>query len=89
MCIRDSLANYGYEDTVLLPVPVTITPDFKPPLLGGSVPVKLKASWLICRRECIPQDGEFVLSVPVRGSTALNTSAFEATWKGSPKPVRC
>ena len=82
-----NLANYGYEDTVLLPVPVTITPDFKPPLLGGSVPVKLKASWLICRRECIPQDGEFVLSVPVRGSTALNTSAFEATWKGSPKDL--
>ncbi|MDP2367335.1 protein-disulfide reductase DsbD family protein [Rhodoferax sp.] len=82
-----NLANYGYEDTVLLPVPVTITPDFKPPLIGGSVPIKLKASWLICRKECIPQDGEFVLSVAVRGSTALNAAAFEATWKGSPKAL--
>ena len=26
-----TLANYGYEGTVLLPVPLTITPDFKPP----------------------------------------------------------
>src|SRR6476469_8225909 len=27
------LANYGYENTVMLPVPLTITPDFKPSLL--------------------------------------------------------
>src|SRR5690606_32398451 len=25
------LANYGYEGTVLLPVPLTITPDYQPP----------------------------------------------------------
>ena len=25
-----NLANYGYEGTVLLPVPLTVTPDFKP-----------------------------------------------------------
>ena len=80
-----NLANYGYEETVLLPVPVTITPEFKPPVLGGSVPVKLKASWLVCRKECIPQEGEFVLPVAVRGSTALNASAFDAAWKSSPK----
>jgi thiol:disulfide interchange protein/DsbC/DsbD-like thiol-disulfide interchange protein len=80
-----NLANYGYEETVLLPVPVTITPEFKPPVLGGSVPVKLKASWLVCQKECIPQEGEFVLPVAVRGSTALNASAFDATWKSSPK----
>ena len=80
-----NLANYGYEETVLLPVPVTITPEFKPQVLGGSVPVKLKASWLVCRKECIPQEGEFVLPVAVRGSTALNASAFDAAWKSSPK----
>jgi|CXWL01.1.fsa_nt_gi thiol:disulfide interchange protein DsbD len=82
-----NLANYGYENTVLLPVPVTITSDFKAPLIGGSVPVKLRASWLVCLKECIPQDGEFVLSVPVRGSTAFNTSAFDASWRSSPKAL--
>ena len=32
-----NLANYGYENTVLLPVPVTVAPDFKPApaLVGG------------------------------------------------------
>ena len=48
------LANYGYEGTVLLPVPLTITPDFKPSLLGSELQVKLKATWLVCRMECIP-----------------------------------
>ncbi len=26
-----TLINYGYEGTVLLPVPLTVTPEFKPP----------------------------------------------------------
>jgi len=82
-----NLANYGFEGSVLLPVPVTIGADFKPPLVGDGVPIKLRASWLVCRQECIPQDGEFVLSLPVRGSTAFNTAAFEASFKASPKPL--
>jgi DsbC/DsbD-like thiol-disulfide interchange protein len=41
------LVNYGYEGTVLLPVPLTITPDFKPSLLNPDLLVKLKASWLV------------------------------------------
>ena len=43
------LANYGYEGTVLLPVPLTITPEFKPSLLGSELQVKLKAQWLVCK----------------------------------------
>src|SRR6478735_3743007 len=49
-----TLANYGYEGTVLLPVPLTIGPDFKPSLLDADLTVKLKASWLVCKKECIP-----------------------------------
>ena len=49
-----TLANYGFEGTVLLPVPLTITPAFKAPLLSGDIEVKLKAAWLVCKRECIP-----------------------------------
>ena len=62
-----TLANYGYEGTVLLPVPLTIAPDFKPPLFASDLEVKLKASWLVCRKECIPEDGEFVLKIPAQG----------------------
>lgn len=79
------LVNYGYEGTLLLPVPLTITPDFKPPLLGNALTVKLRASWLICRTECIPEEGEFTLSIPLKGSTALDSTAFEAAVKAQPK----
>ena len=81
------LINYGYEGTVLLPVPLTITPDFKPSLLNPDLTVKLKASWLVCRKECIPEEGEFTLSVPVKGSTALNGAAFDAALAAQPQAL--
>jgi thiol:disulfide interchange protein DsbD len=82
-----NLANYGYEGTVLLPVPLTITPDFKPPLTGSTLDVKLKASWLVCRQECIPEEGEFAIQIPLKGSTAINSAAFDAAFKAQPRPV--
>lgn len=81
------LLNYGYDATVLLPVPLTISPAFKPSVLNADLEVKLKASWLVCRRECIPEEGEFVLHLPVHGSTAINGAAFETSFKAQPKPL--
>ena len=80
-----NLANYGYEGTVLLPVQLSIAPGFAP--LGGDLEVKLKASWLVCRKECIPEDGEFSMRLPVRGSTALHGAVFEAAWNAQPRPL--
>lgn len=82
-----NLLNYGYEGTVLLPVPLTITPDFKPSRLDRNIEIKLKASWLVCREVCIPEDGEFALQLPIRGSTALNSAAFEASFKAQPQAL--
>jgi len=79
-----NLTNYGFDGTVLLPVPLSITSAFKPSLLNNDLEIKLKANWLVCRLECVPQDGEFVLHVPVRGSTALNSAAFAASLKAQP-----
>ena len=81
-----SLANLGYEGTVLLPVPVTIGDGFRPAALAQDLEVRLSASWLICREECIPQEGEFVLRLPLRGSTGLHRAPFEAAWAAAPKP---
>jgi thiol:disulfide interchange protein DsbD len=78
-----NLANYGYEGTVLLPVPLTVAPGFK----DAQLSVRLKASWLVCRRECIPQEGEFVLNVPARSSYAAQGAAFEAARKTSPQAL--
>lgn len=80
------LANYGYEGTVLLPVPLTVSPEFKP-AAAGDLPVRLKVSWLVCRQECIPEDGEFALSIPVRSTTAANGDQFQAAFAAQPKPL--
>ncbi|MFN3495130.1 MAG: protein-disulfide reductase DsbD domain-containing protein [Hydrogenophaga sp.] len=76
----DTLANYGFDGTVLLPVPLTISPEFQ----GSHIDVQLYAAWLVCRKECIPEEGRFGLRLPVDGSTALNAQAFEAAFAAAP-----
>ena len=81
------LANYGYEGTVLLPVPLTVTEAFKPTLLKNDLEVKLHANWLVCRKECIPEEGDFVVAIPTRSSTAINAAAFDAAFARQPRPL--
>jgi thiol:disulfide interchange protein/DsbC/DsbD-like thiol-disulfide interchange protein len=78
-----TLANYGYEGTVLLPVPLTVAPGFN----AAQLDVRLKAAWLVCRKECIPQEGEFALSVPVTSSTGTNGKLFQDTFAATPKSL--
>jgi thiol:disulfide interchange protein DsbD len=75
-----TLANYGYNGTVLLPVPFTVDPTFT----GKDIEVKLYAAWLVCRKECIPEEGNFTLRLPVQGSTAVHGRAFEASFAAAP-----
>lgn len=82
-----NLANYGYSGTVLLPVPLTVTPQFKPSLLSGNLEIKLKAQWLICRQECVPEEGEFALKIPARSATALYADVFNASFQAQPRPL--
>jgi len=78
-----TLANYGYENTVLLPVPLTVAKGFN----GEQLDIKLKAAWLVCEKECIPQEGDFTLSIPSKSSTALQGQAFQAAFDAAPKPL--
>ena len=82
-----TLINYGYEDRVLLPVPLRISPDFRPSLFSSALNIKLKARWLICRTECIPQEGEFALSIPTQSSTVTNGADFAAAWSAQPQSL--
>ncbi|MGM9428658.1 protein-disulfide reductase DsbD family protein [Hydrogenophaga sp. MI9] len=76
-----SLANYGYTGTVLLPVPLTVAPAFA----GQQLDVTLHATWLVCRKECIPEEGNFRLKIPAQGSTGLNGAAFDAAFAAAPR----
>ncbi len=80
-----NLANYGFEGTVLLPVPLTVGPNFQPGLLSGDLEIKLRASWLVCKKECVPQDGAFVLKIPARSSTAGHRAEFDAALQSQPQ----
>ena len=81
------LANYGYEGQVLLPVPVTVSPAFNPGPLAKEVTLRLKANWLVCRQECIPEEGEFTLQLPIEGTTALHAAAFDAAARAHPVTI--
>lgn len=78
------LVNYGYEGQVLLAVPVQIAPGIAAPAGQDALPVRLHASWLVCRVECIPEEGEFVLQLPLRGAIALNAAAFAQAQAAQP-----
>ena len=82
-----NLANYGFEGTVLLPVPLTVDPSFQPGPLAGDMEVRLRASWLVCKKECIPQDGDFVLKIPTRSSLAGHGAAFDAALQAQPRDL--
>jgi thiol:disulfide interchange protein DsbD len=72
-----SLANYGYEDTTLLVTPIQIGPSFKPQNNESTIQIDLRANWLVCKQECIPQEGDFSLKLPVQGATSMARDAFE------------
>lgn len=77
------LHNFGYEGSVLLPVPLEISSEYRP----GAAPemtLRLHAVWLACKRECLPQEGDFELRLPLHGSTALAAAEFEAALASQP-----
>ncbi|MEQ1683584.1 MAG: thioredoxin family protein [Burkholderiaceae bacterium] len=77
------LMNYGYEDTLLLPVPVTVSGDFS----ASALAVKLRADWLVCREVCIPESGEFMLTLPSATATGVHEAAFAAAQARVPRPA--
>ena len=77
------LVNFGFEGTLLLPVPLTIGPEFQ----AAQLDVKLHAEWLICKDVCIPQSGDFVLQVPAQAATALHGALFSAAQARAPQPA--
>ncbi|WP_180683105.1 protein-disulfide reductase DsbD family protein [Tepidicella baoligensis] len=74
------LANYGYDGTVLLPIPLRVGADFQ----GQTLQAEVLASWLICRKECVPEEAHFQVRIPAQLSTAAHAAAFEAAWSAVP-----
>jgi len=77
------MVNYGYEGVIMLVAPVAVSERFQNQ--GGEFSVQLKAQWLACKVECIPEEGEFTLKLPVQGSTALKRGVFMDAQTREPK----
>lgn len=75
------LANYGYEGTLLLPVPLTVEPSF----VGRQLNIEVLATWLICRKECVPEEASFKLEVPTGVSLARHATLFEQALAARPQ----
>jgi thiol:disulfide interchange protein DsbD len=66
------LLNFGFEGTLLLPVPLTVPAGFA----GDALEVGLHAEWLVCRDVCIPESGDFALRVPAQAATSGHAALF-------------
>ncbi len=77
------LMNYGFSDLLLLPVEVRIPADFS----AQSVQVQLRADWLACKEVCIPESGEFSLTVPANAATAAHGALFASARAAAPEAL--
>ena len=80
------MVNHGFEGQMLLAAPVQVEKG----LVANTSTLKLQlsASWLVCKQECIPQEGKFEIQLPVAGSTASHSAAFEALLAAQPKALQ-
>jgi thiol:disulfide interchange protein DsbD len=81
-----NLTNYGFEKTVLLAVPLTVSSQFKPNATQ-TLDIQAHASWLVCRLECIPQEGDFALRIAANSSYAAHASSFDALMAEQPQSL--
>ncbi len=70
----DDLVNFGYADRVLLPLTLEVPSDFR----GTTLDITARASWLVCKTECIPGRGEYRLSLPLAREGAPDARWHEA-----------
>jgi thiol:disulfide interchange protein DsbD len=83
-----TLANFGYEDTVLLVVPIKVSTHFKPIESSDLVNIQLQANWLVCKQECIPQEGKFQMALPLKGATVPARADFAKALNLQATPVK-
>lgn len=79
------IINFGYDGEILLTADVTVPADAIP----GSVTLKGKAEWLVCKDVCIPEDGEVSLTLPVADAAGVSVhkSRFDAADAAVPKAL--
>jgi thiol:disulfide interchange protein DsbD len=71
------LMNYGYSNEAWLLVRMTAADNIK----AAQISLNANAAWLVCKEECIPEEGEFSLSLPVAGPGESQSSKRRAQFQ--------
>jgi thiol:disulfide interchange protein DsbD len=82
------LVNFGFEGAVLLPVEITVPESARP---GETLSLKANATWLVCEKICIPEEGLFTLDLPIGPAAVVDEQAqqrIEATRAALPQPAQ-
>jgi thiol:disulfide interchange protein DsbD len=82
-----SVADYGYENEVLLMLPLRVPSTAKP---GGTATLAATVKWLVCSDICIPGHADVALTLPVRtapGAPSASAALFEKTRAALPRPA--
>jgi DsbC/DsbD-like thiol-disulfide interchange protein len=82
-----NLTVFGYKGSVLLPITVTPPAALAP---GEVFRIEAEATWLVCERICVPEEGRFELALPVEASArpdAAIAPLFAATDATLPRPL--
>jgi thiol:disulfide interchange protein DsbD len=74
----DEVTTYGYENEVVLIVPLTLAADLKP----GPLNLKADLKWLECKEQCIPGKGSVAATLNVSSETKASSDvAVIESWK--------
>lgn len=76
------LANYGFDGQVLLATPVVL-----PAQLDTTNTVRLEASWLACKTECIPEDAELDIALDASAPLTTHQTLFNDAFSRAPKAI--
>ena len=81
----EPFVNYGYEEEVLLPIPMQIATTFG----GARLVLAADVHWLVCKEECVPGQANLTLPVPIRQGQSTPeprwSTLFEATLRMLPR----
>ena len=80
-----NMVNHGFEDQVLLGTQVQIDKNFQP---SNTLELRLNAEWLVCKEECIPQSGQFLLTLNPQASTAGHAAVFAQLQEQQPTALQ-
>ena len=80
------ITTYGYEDEVVLMVPLKLSPDLKP---DQALQLQANVTWLECKDSCIPGKDTVAATLNLGGETKASPDAaiLEAWQKKVPGPL--